>query len=105
MVFNSVLVVSTAIVSTDVWQSIAGFSDRITIQELLNFVICFPLEELGQFAHSVWNFFCLPTLPANSYFYSHYYNDSEDGEDSDSFMSSTDFCFSGYDPYSDNHSD
>ncbi|KAL8227270.1 hypothetical protein R6Q57_017102 [Mikania cordata] len=104
MVFNTVLVASAATVSVDIWQSIACFSERISGEELLDLVVCFPLEQLGQFALCLWNFFCLPLSPADSYYHSYTY-DGEDDSDSDSYLSSASGCFSGYDPYSDDHSD
>ncbi|KAJ0806629.1 hypothetical protein HanPI659440_Chr02g0091561 [Helianthus annuus] len=116
MVFNTVLLASVATVSADVWQSIACFSDRISTQELFDLVVCFPLHQFGQFALCLWSFFCLPFSPADSYFYYSYtYDDHEDysgsgpgsdsGSGSGSDLSYDGGCFSGYDPYSDDHSD
>ncbi|KAM0024918.1 hypothetical protein Hdeb2414_s0022g00621121 [Helianthus debilis subsp. tardiflorus] len=112
MVFNTVLLASVATVSTDVWQSIVCFSDRISTQELFDLVICFPLHQFGQFALCLWSFFCLPFSPGDSYYYYSYtYDDHEDYSGSDSHSGSgSDLsydggCFSGYDPYSDDHSD
>ncbi|KAI3716487.1 hypothetical protein L1987_67399 [Smallanthus sonchifolius] len=104
MVFNTVLVASVATVSADIWQSISCFSERISSEELLDLVICFPLQQLGQFALCLWNFFCLPLSPADSYYLSYTYDDADDS-DSDSYLSSAAGCYSGYDPYSDDHSD
>ncbi|KAI3823162.1 hypothetical protein L1987_04594 [Smallanthus sonchifolius] len=104
MVFNTVLVASVATVSADIWQSISCFSERISSEELLDLVICFPLQQLGQFALCLWNFFCLPLSPADSYYLSYTYDDADDS-DSDSYLSSAGGCYSGYDPYSDDHSD
>ncbi|KAI3791260.1 hypothetical protein L2E82_04969 [Cichorium intybus] len=106
MVFNTELLASVATVSVDIWQSIACFPERITSEELLDLVIYFPLQELGRFAVCIWNFFCVPMSAADSYYYSYTY-DVEDDSDSDSYsyLSSAGGCFSGYDPYSDSHSD
>ncbi|KAD5803541.1 hypothetical protein E3N88_14901 [Mikania micrantha] len=96
MVFNTVLVASVATVSADVWQSIACISERISSDELLDLVICFPLQQLGRFALCVWNFFCVPPPPPE-YSYS-YYDDDDDESDYDSDASSSGAGrFSGYD--------
>lgn len=102
MVLNTMLVASAATASVEIWQAIACFSERITSEELLDLVIYFPLQQLGCFALCLWNFFCVPTWPADSYIY-----DDGDYSDSDSYynLSSAGGCFSGYDPYSDSHSD
>ncbi|KAK1435238.1 hypothetical protein QVD17_00999 [Tagetes erecta] len=106
MVFNSVLVASVATVSTDIWQSIACISEPISGQELLDLVICFPLHQLAQFALCIWSFFCLPLSPVDSYYHYYTYDDEdEDEDDDDDDLSSAGGCFSGYDPYSDDHSD
>ncbi|KAI3826573.1 hypothetical protein L1987_00621 [Smallanthus sonchifolius] len=108
MVFNTVLVTSVATASADVWQSVACISERISSQELLDLVICFPLQQLGRFALCVWSFFCIPPSPPESYYYSYSYYDESD-YDSD-FSSAGAGGFSGYDrgirdSYSDSHSD
>ncbi|KAI3738786.1 hypothetical protein L2E82_28942 [Cichorium intybus] len=111
MVFNTVLVASVATVSADVWQSVACFSERISSDELLDLVICFPLQQLGRFALCVWNFFCVPPSPPDSYYYSYAYYDDDDESNYDSDASSAGVAgFSGYDhgrrdSYSDSHSD
>ncbi|KAI3683450.1 hypothetical protein L1987_83953 [Smallanthus sonchifolius] len=110
MVFNTVLVTSVATASADVWQSVACISERISRQELLDLVICFPLQQLGRFALCVWNFFCIPPSPPESYYYSYsYYDDDESDYDSDASSAGAG-GFSGYDrgirdSYSDSHSD
>ncbi|KAK9058534.1 hypothetical protein SSX86_023376 [Deinandra increscens subsp. villosa] len=111
MVFNTVLVASVAAVSADVWQSVACISERISSDELLDLVICFPLQQLGRFAICVWNFFCVPPTPPDSFYYSYsYYDDDESDFGSDSSSSAGVGGFSGYDrgvrdSYSDSHSD
>lgn len=111
MVFNTVLVASVATVSADVWQSVACFSERINSDELLDLVICFPLQQFARFAFTVWNFFCVPPSPPDSYYYSYNYYDDSD-YDSDDRTSTAAGGFSGYDhghgrrdSYSDSHSD
>ncbi|KVI00268.1 hypothetical protein Ccrd_021483 [Cynara cardunculus var. scolymus] len=110
MVFNTVLVASVATVSADVWQSVACFSERINTDELLDLVICFPLQQLGRFAICVWNFFCVPPSPPDSYYYSYaYYDDDESDYDSDTSSAGVG-GYSAYDhvlrdSYSDPHSD
>ncbi|GKB08049.1 hypothetical protein Tco_0836333 [Tanacetum coccineum] len=84
MVFNTVLITSVATISADIWQSVACISDRITNQELLDLVICFPLQQLGRFAIVFWNFFCVPPAPPEYYAYSYTtYDDTDYDDDSD----------------------
>ncbi|KAI3723345.1 hypothetical protein L2E82_34849 [Cichorium intybus] len=90
MVFNSALIASVATVSTDVWQSVACISDRISSRELLDLVVCFPLQLLGRFMLCVWTCFCVPPSPTDSYYSYSYYDDDDWDSDSDSYMSSTD---------------
>ncbi|GKC02409.1 hypothetical protein Tco_0994019 [Tanacetum coccineum] len=100
MVFNTVLIATTASVSADIWQSIACSTERISGEELLDLVICFPLQELAHFVICVWNFLCLPWSPHVESYYSSYSYDHED-----EYLSSAGVSFSGYDTYSDDHSD
>ena len=104
MVFNTILIASTASVSADIWQSIACSSERISGEELLDLVICFPLQELARFVICVWNFLCLPWSPHVESYYSSYNYDHDD-EDGDEYLSLAGVSFSGYDTYSDSHSD
>ncbi|MFS7907603.1 hypothetical protein Hanom_Chr01g00073271 [Helianthus anomalus] len=110
MVFNTVLVASVATVSADLWQSVACISDRISSQELLDLVICFPLQQLGRFAICVWNFFCVPPTPPDFYYYSYYDDDESDYDSDNSSSAGVGGGFLGYDrgvrdSYSDSHSD
>nr|XP_043611853.1 uncharacterized protein LOC122583523 [Erigeron canadensis] len=113
MVFNTVLVATVATVSADVWQSVACFSEHISSDELLDLVICFPLQQLGRFAICVWNFFCIPPSPPDAYYYSSYSYYDDDDEETDYDSDATPAVaggFSGYDhgrriSYSDSHSD
>ncbi|PWA56819.1 hypothetical protein CTI12_AA417920 [Artemisia annua] len=84
MVFNTVLVTSVATVSADIWQSVACISDRITNEELLDLVICFPLQQLGRFALVVWNFLCVPPAPPEYYTYVYTTYDETDYDSDDS---------------------
>ena len=104
MVFNTILIASTASVSADIWQSIACSTERISGEELLDLVICFPLQELARFVICVWNFLCLPWSPHVESYYSSYNYDHDD-EDGDEYLSLAGVSFSGYDTYSDSHSD
>ncbi|CAH1436522.1 unnamed protein product [Lactuca virosa] len=89
MVFNSALIASVATVSADVWQSVACISDRISSGELLDLVVCFPLQLLGRFMLCIWTCFCVPLSPTDSIF-SYAYNDDDDWDsDFDSYMSSS----------------
>ncbi|GJT74353.1 F-box/FBD/LRR-repeat protein [Tanacetum coccineum] len=92
MVFNTVLIATTASVSADIWQSIACSSERISGEELLDLVICFPLQELAHFVICVWNFLCLPWSPHVESYYSSYSYDHDD-----EYLSSAGVSFSGYD--------
>ncbi|PSR90269.1 Serine/threonine-protein kinase pats1 [Actinidia chinensis var. chinensis] len=97
MVFNSLLVLSVANKSADVWQYIACFPERISSDQLVDLVCCLPLQQLGRFALCLWSFFCLPPSP-DSYYHSHSYYDS----DSDSSSSISYYHHDGdYDSHSD----
>ncbi|KAM7523055.1 hypothetical protein LguiA_012957 [Lonicera macranthoides] len=86
MVFNSVLVSSVAHTSADIWQKLACFGERnrISSSDLLELVICFPLQQFGRLALSLWNFFCVPPPSTHSYYTYSHYDDSESESDSDS---------------------
>ncbi|XAR59928.1 hypothetical protein NMG60_11033111 [Bertholletia excelsa] len=98
MVFNSMMVLTVANISADVWQHIACFPERISSEQLLDLVCCFPLQQLGRLAICLWTFFCLPPSP-DSYSYSYnYYN-------SDSDSSSSSPYYDDGENYYDSHSD
>lgn len=91
MVFNSLIVLWVANRSADVWQYVACIPDRISSQQLLDLICCFPLQQFGRLALCLWTFFCLP--PSD-----YYYHTSSSSSDSSS--SAPD-----YDYYYDSHSD
>ncbi|KAI9075793.1 hypothetical protein K1719_042279 [Acacia pycnantha] len=78
MVFNSLAVVSVAHVSANVWQSVACIPERLSSEQLLDLVCCFPLQQLGRLALCLWTFLCLPQPDS---YYSYYYS-SSDSDDS-----------------------
>ncbi|KAJ7955440.1 Serine/threonine-protein kinase pats1 [Quillaja saponaria] len=76
MVFNSLIVLSVAHLSADAWQYIACIQDRLSSNQLLDLVCCFPLQQLGRFALCLWTFLCLP--PPDAYYTYSYSSDSDD---------------------------
>ncbi|KAG2675271.1 hypothetical protein I3843_13G154900 [Carya illinoinensis] len=96
MVFSSLLVLSVAHVSVDAWQCIACMPERLSSQQLLDLICCFPLQQLGSLALCLWTFLCLP-LPNTFY---PYYSSSED-EDSDDSSSTVDYNHYYYHTHSD----
>ncbi|MCD9644454.1 hypothetical protein HAX54_032670 [Datura stramonium] len=84
MPFNGVLLVLVAKTSAQVWQFLSCLPDPIDGEQLLDLVICFPLQQLGRLALCVWTFLCVPPDP---YYYRRYsYNSS-----SSSFYDEDDF--------------
>ncbi|GMN49697.1 hypothetical protein TIFTF001_018865 [Ficus carica] len=86
MVFNSLLVVSVAHTSAEAWQWLACLPERLSSQQLLDLVLCFPLQQLGRLALCIWTFLCVP--PPDS-FYSYSYSSDDDSDDSSSSSSSS----------------
>ncbi|KDP30590.1 hypothetical protein JCGZ_16243 [Jatropha curcas] len=82
MVFNSLMVLSVAHKSADLWQEIARIQlqERVSSHQLLDLICCFPLQQLGSFALWLWTFLCLPP-PDSFYPYSYYSNSSSSDED------------------------
>ncbi|KAL7174704.1 hypothetical protein ACSBR2_033861 [Camellia fascicularis] len=80
MVFNSLVVLTVANISADVWQYIACFPERISSDQLLDLVCCFPLQQFGRLAFCLWTFFCLPPSPVYSYSYSSSYDSDSDSD-------------------------
>ncbi|GKV30281.1 hypothetical protein SLEP1_g39108 [Rubroshorea leprosula] len=74
MGFNGVLISAVADASVDAWQQILSIRERLSSQQLLEILCCYPLQQLGRFALCLWNFLCLP--PPDSY-YTYYYSSSE----------------------------
>ncbi|KAJ6944745.1 hypothetical protein NC652_009940 [Populus alba x Populus x berolinensis] len=81
MVFNSLIVLSVAHKSADVWQQIAcmGLQDQVTSHQLLDLVCCFPLQQLGRFSLYIWTFLCLP--PPDSFLSSYTYQSTSSDDD------------------------
>lgn len=83
MVANSVVIISVAKLSAELWQHIACLPEHVSSEQLLDLVCCFPLEQLGRLALCLWTFFCLPPSPDTYY----YYYDSDDESESSSLSS------------------
>lgn len=83
MVFSSVLLATVATVSADLCQYIACNPQRLSSEEVLDLICCFPLQQLRRIALCVWSFFCFP--PPDSYPFS-----SSDSDSSDSYSESDD---------------
>ncbi|GER41205.1 heme-responsive zinc finger transcription factor HAP1 [Striga asiatica] len=97
MPFNIVFVASTANLSAAVWQRLACLSERISNQELLDLVLCFPLQQIGRWALSVWTYLCVSPYP-----YDHRYYDSDhdsDGGDSSSSSGTRRYRYYYYDNF------
>ncbi|PIA60059.1 hypothetical protein AQUCO_00400736v1 [Aquilegia coerulea] len=88
MVFNSVLVVSVAKVSAEIWQYIACNPERLNSEQVLHLICCLPLQQLGRLALCFWSFFCFP--PPNTSSYYPYSSDSSSSSDYDSEDSHSD---------------
>ncbi|MCD7457272.1 hypothetical protein HAX54_034705 [Datura stramonium] len=69
MTFNGILLVSVAKVSAEIWQLLACLPEPISSQQLLDLVICFPLQQIGRLALCVCTFLC---FPPNLYSYQRY---------------------------------
>ncbi|XP_049401577.1 uncharacterized protein LOC125865424 [Solanum stenotomum] len=88
MPFNGVLLVSVAKTSAEVWQFLSCLADPIDSEELLDLVICFPLQQLGRLALCVWTFLCVPPDP---YYYRRYSYNSYASSSSSSLYDNQDF--------------
>lgn len=60
MVFNSPIIVGVANVSADLCQYIACNPERLSSDEVLYLLFCFPCQQLRRFALCFWTFFCFP---------------------------------------------
>ncbi|XP_070053044.1 uncharacterized protein [Nicotiana tomentosiformis] len=87
MPFNGVLLVSVAKTSAEVWQFLSCLPDPIESEQLLDLVICFPLQQLGRLALCVWTFLCVPPDP---YYYRRYSYNSSASSSSSSFYDDED---------------
>ncbi|KAL3828859.1 hypothetical protein ACJIZ3_017661 [Penstemon smallii] len=79
MPFNSVLVVSVAKKSAGVWQEVACLPERIGSQQLIDLVICFPLQQIGRWLLYVWTYLCVSAYP-HAYDSSFFTDDSDDND-------------------------
>ncbi|EYU39992.1 hypothetical protein ABFS83_10G179600 [Erythranthe nasuta] len=94
MVFNSPLVVGVAKVSANACQYIACNPERLSSDQVLHLLFCFPFQHLRRLALCLWTFFCFSPPNNPNYFTS-----------SSSSSSSSSFDFDVYDFDQDLHSD
>uniref|UniRef100_A0A7N0UDB0 Uncharacterized protein n=1 Tax=Kalanchoe fedtschenkoi TaxID=63787 RepID=A0A7N0UDB0_KALFE len=81
MVFNSMVIVSVARASADAWQVLACLPERLSSDQLLDLVICFPLQQLSRLALCFWTVCCFSPFPVS---YPRYYpGDSDSSSTSD----------------------
>ncbi|CAM8886553.1 hypothetical protein QQ045_025024 [Rhodiola kirilowii] len=66
MVFNSTAMISVARASAEAWQVMACLPERLSSDQLLDLVICFPLQQLSRLALCIWTVCCFSPYP-NSY--------------------------------------
>ncbi|PIN20206.1 hypothetical protein CDL12_07104 [Handroanthus impetiginosus] len=76
MVFNSPLVVGVAKVSANVCQYVACNPERLSSDQVLHLLFCFPFQRLQRLAFCLWTFFCFPP-PDNPYLSSSSSSDSD----------------------------
>ncbi|KAI3826358.1 hypothetical protein L1987_00405 [Smallanthus sonchifolius] len=81
MVMNSPLVVAVANISADICQYIACNPERLSSEQVLNLIFCFPFQQFRRFALCLWTFFC---FPPNTNFYSSSSSSSSFSSDDDS---------------------
>ncbi|CAA0837512.1 Unknown protein [Striga hermonthica] len=77
MVFNSPLVVGVAKVSANACQYIACNPERLSTDEVLHLLFCFPFQQLSRFAFCLCSFFCFPN-PGNPFLTSSSSSDDSD---------------------------
>ncbi|GFP84164.1 hypothetical protein PHJA_000560100 [Phtheirospermum japonicum] len=82
MVFNSPLVVGVAKVSANACQYIACNPERLSTDEVLHLLFCFPFQNLRRFAFCLCSFFCYPS-PGNPFLTSSSSSSSSSSSDSD----------------------
>uniref|UniRef100_A0A7N0T883 Uncharacterized protein n=1 Tax=Kalanchoe fedtschenkoi TaxID=63787 RepID=A0A7N0T883_KALFE len=100
MVFSSMAVVSVARASADAWQVLACLPERLSSDQLLDLVICFPLQRMSRLALCIWTVFCFSPYPSS---YPRYYP-ADSSSSSDSSSTSDDDEYRYY-YYSGLHSD
>ncbi|KAL1550071.1 hypothetical protein AAHA92_18085 [Salvia divinorum] len=66
MVFNSPAIVAVAKLSANACQYVACNPERLSADQVLNLLFCFPFRHLRRLAFCIWTFFCFP-LPSNPY--------------------------------------
>lgn len=83
MVFNSPVIVGVAKVSANACQYIACNPERLSGDEVLRLLFCFPFQQLRRLALCIWTFFCFPP-PTNPFLTSSSsYSDSDVYDDLD----------------------
>ncbi|KAJ0810742.1 hypothetical protein HanPI659440_Chr01g0030411 [Helianthus annuus] len=80
MVMNSPLVVTVANISADLCQYIACNPERLSSDQVLHLLFCFPFQQFRRLALCLWTFFCFPT----NHFYSSSSSSSSFSSDEDS---------------------
>lgn len=102
MVFNGVMILRVAHESARAWQSAVciPIAERVSSDQLLDLVCCFPLHQLGRVALFIWTFLCVPPPDSN---YSSYVSDDSSDSDDDGSSSETAVFYNDY-SY-DSHSD
>ncbi|KAL8480850.1 hypothetical protein ACS0TY_026833 [Phlomoides rotata] len=100
MPFNSVLLVSTANKSAELWQQAACLPERISSDEMMDLVLCFPLHQLGRWALYLWTYLCYSPYPHRHRYAASYSDD--DASDGDGGAPASYYIY-GYD--SSTHSD
>ncbi|KAF8041122.1 hypothetical protein BT93_B3139 [Corymbia citriodora subsp. variegata] len=98
MVFNGVMILRVAHESAHRWQSAVcvPIAERVSSDQLLDLVCCFPLHQLGRLALFIWTFLCVP--PPDSNYYSYV---SDDDSSDDSSETAVDYDDYRYDSHSD----
>ncbi|XP_041998196.1 uncharacterized protein LOC121748042 [Salvia splendens] len=81
MPFNSVLLISTANRSAEVWQQLACLPERISSDEMVDLVLCFPLQQLGRWALYVWTYLCVSPYPHRHHYEASYTSDDDSDYD------------------------
>ncbi|OIT34710.1 hypothetical protein A4A49_14008 [Nicotiana attenuata] len=83
MVFNSPIIVGVANISADLCQYIACNPERLSSDEVLYLLFCFPCQQFRRFALCLWTFFCFPLPNPYAFSSSSSFSDSDlDLEDS-----------------------
>ncbi|PIN20418.1 hypothetical protein CDL12_06888 [Handroanthus impetiginosus] len=80
MVFNSPLVVGVVKISANACQYVACNPERLSSDQVLHLLFCFPFQQLHRLAFCLWTFFCFPppSDTSSSSSNSHVYDLEED---------------------------